>query len=82
MGKYLDCILGRDIEERLRNKVRVDIKDREGVTALASASILGRTDSVRSLIEAGANVNARSGKSFSPLTHCVVLGGCMWGEAN
>lgn len=64
MSKYLDTILGKDLEERLRNKVRVDMKDREGATALHSAAILGRPDSVRSLIEAGANVNARSGMCF------------------
>lgn len=61
MSKYLDTILGKDLEERLRNKVKVDMKDREGATALHAAAILGRPDSVRSLIEAGANVNARSG---------------------
>jgi hypothetical protein len=61
MSKYLDTILGKDLEERLRNKVKVNMKDREGATALHSAAILGRPDSVRSLIEAGANVNARSG---------------------
>lgn len=62
MSKYLDTILGKDLEERLRNKVRVDLRDREGATALHSAAILGRPDSVRSLIEAGACVNARSGE--------------------
>jgi len=67
MSKYLDTILGRDLEERLRNKVRVDMKDREGKTALCSAAMLGRPDSVRSLIEAGARVNARSGES--PCVH-------------
>lgn len=66
MSKYLDTILGKDLTERLRNKVKVDMKDREGATALHSAAILGRPDSVRSLIEAGANVNARSGKISPP----------------
>jgi ankyrin repeat protein len=61
MSKYLDTILGKDLEERLRNKVKVDMNDREGATALHAAAILGRPDSVRSLIEAGACVNARSG---------------------
>jgi hypothetical protein len=65
MSKYLDTILGKDLTERLRNKVKVNMKDREGATALHSAAILGRPDSVRSLIEAGANVNARSGMLFS-----------------
>lgn len=61
MSKYLDTILGKDLKERLSNKVKVNMKDREGATALHSAAILGRPDSVRSLIDAGANVNARSG---------------------
>jgi Ankyrin repeat len=65
MSKYLDTILGKDLEERLRNKVKVNMKDREGATALHSAAILGRPDSVRSLIEAGACVNARSGMFLS-----------------
>jgi hypothetical protein len=67
MSKYLDTILGKDFEERLRNKVKVNMKDREGATALHSAAILGRPDSVRSLIEAGTNVNARSGMLIFPL---------------
>ncbi|KAE9368274.1 ankyrin [Stipitochalara longipes BDJ] len=67
MSKYLDTILGKDLEERLRNKVKVDMKDREGATALHSAAILGRPDSVRSLIEAGACVNARSDNELSVL---------------
>jgi hypothetical protein len=43
------------------------MKDREGFTALHSAAILGRPDSVRSLIEAGACVNARSDNELSVL---------------
>jgi len=62
MSKYLDAVLWKDLKERARNSVSVNMKDREGATALHCAAIRGRPDSVRSLIEAGANVNARSGK--------------------
>jgi ankyrin repeat protein len=49
------------------------MKDREGATALHSAAILGRPDSVRSLIEAGANVNARSGMCIGLVYHRRIL---------
>ena len=61
MSKYLDTILWKDLKERIKNNVNVNMKDREGATALHCAAVRGRPDSVRSLIEAGANVNARSG---------------------
>ncbi|KAK0109879.1 hypothetical protein ONS95_002550 [Cadophora gregata] len=60
MSKYLDMILWKDQSSRTKNKVNVDMKDREGLTALYHAAVRGRPDSVRSLIEAGANVNAYS----------------------
>lgn len=60
MSKYLDTILWKDQSSRTRNEVNVDMKDREGLTALYHAAVRGRPDSVRSLIEAGANVNAFS----------------------
>jgi hypothetical protein len=40
------------------------MRNREGATALYYAAIRARPDSVRSLIEAGANVNARLGISI------------------
>ncbi|KAH7336222.1 hypothetical protein BKA65DRAFT_29867 [Rhexocercosporidium sp. MPI-PUGE-AT-0058] len=67
MSKYLDMILWKDRQGRTRNKVNVNMKDREGYTALHHAAIRGRPDSVRSLIEAGANVNARSVNQMSIL---------------
>jgi len=47
------------------NHVNVNMKDREGATALHAAAVRGRPDSVRSLVEAGGCVNARSGGLFS-----------------
>ncbi|KAL5317468.1 hypothetical protein ACEPPN_014563 [Leptodophora sp. 'Broadleaf-Isolate-01'] len=67
MSKYLDMILWKDHHARMRNKINVNMKDREGLTALHHAAVRGRPDSVRSLIEAGANVNARSVNNHSIL---------------
>jgi hypothetical protein len=59
MSKYLDALLWKDARHRIPNKINVNMRNREGATALYYASIRARPDSVRSLIEAGANVNAR-----------------------
>jgi hypothetical protein len=67
MSKYLDAILWKTPKERISNKINVNMKDRDGVTALHSAAIRGRPDSARSLIDAGANVNARLGIYSAPL---------------
>jgi hypothetical protein len=64
ISKYLDRILWKDSTERLSNHVNVNMKDREGATALHHAAVCGRPDAVRSLLEAGANANARSGTSY------------------
>ncbi len=65
MSKYLDAILWKTTNERIFNNINVNMKDREGATALHCAAVRGRPDSTRSLIEAGANVNARLGKLLS-----------------
>lgn len=62
MSKYLDALLWKDARRRIPNKINVNMKNREGATALYYAATRARPDSVRSLIEAGANVNARIGK--------------------
>lgn len=62
LSMYLDALLWKDPEKKVRNMINVDLKNREGATALYYVSILARPDSVRSLIEAGANVNACLGK--------------------
>lgn len=61
ISKYLDALLWKNIKERNRNNINVNMKDREGATALYCAAIRGQPDSIRSLIEAGASVNARLG---------------------
>ncbi|KAE9375763.1 hypothetical protein N431DRAFT_333696 [Stipitochalara longipes BDJ] len=59
MSKYLDALLWKDARCRIPNRINVNMRNREGVTALYYAAMRARPDSVRSLIEAGANVNAR-----------------------
>lgn len=69
-SKYIDAILWKDCMERVSNDINVNMKNREGDTALHCAAVRGRPDSVRSLIAAGANVNARSGKLPAKLDKC------------
>lgn len=64
MSKYLDALLWKDARLRIPNKINVNMKNCDGATALYYAAVLGRPDSARSLIEAGANVNARIGKTY------------------
>lgn len=64
MSKYLDAIIWKNPKERIKNNINVNMRDREGITALHGVAIRGRPDSTRSLIEAGGNVNARSGTWF------------------
>ncbi|KAF4633572.1 hypothetical protein G7Y89_g4554 [Cudoniella acicularis] len=59
ISKYLDALLWKDPKKRIPNKINVNMRNREGATPLYYAAIRARPDSVRSLIEAGANVNAR-----------------------
>jgi hypothetical protein len=61
MSMYLDALLWKDPERRISNHINVNMKTRDGATALYNAAVRARLDSVRSLIEAGANVNVRLG---------------------
>jgi hypothetical protein len=61
MCRYLDALLWRDSRHLISNNINVNMKNREGETALFGAAVRARPDSVRSLITAGASVNARSG---------------------
>src|SRR5450432_2184708 len=56
---YLDALLWKDQKLRVRTNINVNMKNRTGETALHNAAVRARLDSVRSLIEADANVNAR-----------------------
>jgi len=62
ISKYLDALLWKDLQKRIPNKINVNMRNWEGATPLYYAVLRARPDSVRSLIEAGANVNARLGK--------------------
>ncbi|KAF8861772.1 hypothetical protein BDZ45DRAFT_739937 [Acephala macrosclerotiorum] len=59
MSKYLDALLWKDIRQRVPNKINVNMRNKEGAPALYYATVRSRPDSVRSLIEGRANVNAR-----------------------
>lgn len=59
LSKYLDALLWKDTRRRVPNKININMRNKEGAPALYYAAIRGRPDSVRSLIEGGANVNAR-----------------------
>jgi ankyrin repeat protein len=67
MSKYLDALLWKDSRRRIPNKINVNLRNHAGATALYYAATRARPDSVRSLIEAGANVNARLGRQPFPL---------------
>lgn len=72
LGKFIDCLLWRKkdrdgkgkLQEREMNRINVDMRDRDGRSALWLAGVRGKTDVVRSLIEAGASVNLRDGRFF------------------
>jgi ankyrin repeat protein len=62
MTKYLEVLLSKKSESVQHNEFNIDMMNRRGATALYEAAIRGQAHSVRSLIEAGANVNARLSK--------------------
>jgi hypothetical protein len=63
-SKYLEFLIWKDPRARGRvpNLINVNIRDRYGASALYYAALLGQPECVKSLIERGANVNARLGK--------------------
>jgi ankyrin repeat protein len=63
MAKYIDILLWKGGKHGDRNDINVNMMNRDGATALYEAAIQAQSDSVRSLIEAGANVNARLSKT-------------------
>ena len=63
MAKYIDILLWKGGKHGDRNDINVNMMSRNGATALHEAAIQAQSDTVRSLIEAGANVNARLSKT-------------------
>jgi hypothetical protein len=63
MAKYIDILLWKGGKHGDRNDINVNMMNRAGATALYEAATQAQSDSVRSLIEAGANVNARLSKT-------------------
>jgi ankyrin repeat protein len=74
LAKYIESLLWKDGKHGDRNFINVDMMNRRGATALYEAAIRAQSHSVRSLIEAGANVNARlSRRDTHPLPICLTL---------
>ena len=79
MGTEADALVfyaQRGDLKRLRKKVQVpsidlDARDRDGFTAMIAAVRRGKTDSLKILIEAGADINARGNHRTTPLIECV-----------
>lgn len=61
LSGYLDALIWKDRHRRIRNKININMKDKHGKTALYYAATKGRLESVRSLIDGGANVNLHCG---------------------
>jgi hypothetical protein len=65
MARYIDIMLWRGGKHGDGNDINVDMMTGSGSTAICEAAIQALSDPVRSLIEAGANVNARMSKTDS-----------------
>lgn len=64
-AKFLEVLLWKNGKRGTSsdlNNINVDMMNRRGATALYEAATRAQPESVRSLIEAGANVNARLSK--------------------
>jgi ankyrin repeat protein len=68
VAKYIDILLGKGGENGGRNDINIDMMSRNGATALYEAAIQAQLETVRSLIKAGANVNARLSRLY-PCTY-------------
>jgi ankyrin repeat protein len=71
MAKYIDILLWKGGKHGDINDINVDMMTRSGTTALCEAAIQAQPDTVRSLIEAGANVNRRLSK-FDPCNYQIL----------
>lgn len=63
MAKYIDILLWKGGKHGVLNDINVNMMNRKGATAIYEAAVQAQSDTVRSLIEAGANVNARLSKT-------------------
>jgi hypothetical protein len=63
LAKYIDA-LWKDDGHVIHNDINVDMMNRRGATALYEAAVQALSDPVRSLLEAGANPNARLSKPY------------------
>jgi hypothetical protein len=63
-SKYLETLMWKDprAHGRIPNPININIRDRSGASALYYAALSGQPESVKSLIERGANVNVRLSK--------------------
>ena len=59
LARYIDILLWNGGKHSHHNDINVNMMSRNGATALYEAAVQAQSDTVRSLIEAGANVNAR-----------------------
>jgi ankyrin repeat protein len=69
MAKYIDILLWKGGKHGDCNDINVNMMTRSGSTALCEAAVQAQSDTVRSLIEAGANANARLSKTNPLCTH-------------
>jgi hypothetical protein len=74
MARYIDILLWKGGKHGDRSDINVNMMSRNGTTALYEAAVRAQSDTVRSLIEAGANVNARISKiTGHTLITCLAL---------
>jgi len=61
-SKYLETLIWMDPRATVPNRINVNIQDGARLSALYHAALMGQPESVKSLIDGGANVNGRIGE--------------------